>query len=63
MPTRHSHESSQHRLGDHPRLCLACLALIHADMAVSAHYYRFGSGFYLDSAWWCRLCIAEFFGW
>ncbi len=34
--------------------CLACLALIHADMAVNAHYYRSGSGFYLDSAWWVQ---------
>lgn len=35
--------------------CLACLALIHADLALSALYYRAGSGFYLDSAWWVQL--------
>lgn len=33
---------------------LACIGLVHADLALSAHYYRSASGFYLDSRWWVQ---------
>lgn len=33
---------------------VACWALVHADLAVSAHYYRPGVGFYLDHEPWVQ---------